>query len=237
MIAFNKIFCFKSLSASNESRLPAIWSLIFVCVLSFALSAEAAPVSSEWSRYCKAGLKSMKAHNYSDAERAFQDALERAERDHEPVEIRLECLSNLGKLYAEKKNYSKAASTFNRAVALAEKEFPRAGLAEDDFDVYVADVRRRVRRAWIPPKDETASAVIIVFTTHQDGHIDHPSIIQSSGSELVDSSAVKGILDASPFECLPLGSPKSIVIKLKLDPRVDLVPQVAPSPIGKFRNF
>ncbi len=360
MIALTYLFSKKAVSASNESWMTSFLPLCFICVLSFTLSVGSAAASSEWPRYCKAGLKSMKEHNYVDAERAFQYAYECAERNNEPIEIRLECLSNLGRLYAERKDYLMAASTFKRAASLAEKESAtavsrggnfrdsltsepaqreqttkssrvvssggasdRAGsetgrsepaetvrelpsnerssnsstnksiseaslfrpaaptppyssstltqpvantspivqpkvsssyglkpaldyaslaassaeLTEADFDVYISDVKRRVRRAWFPPKDETASAVVIVFTTYRDGHIDAPHVVKSSGSELVDSVAIKAIVLASPFGLLPLGSPESIAVELKLDPKADLLPAVEPSQIGKFRNF
>lgn len=252
-----------------------------MCLLLSFFSVDIAQAISEQQAHISDGLKSLKLCKYIEAERAFEQALDCAERDNANAEVRLQCLSNLGLSYVGQKNFSMAESTFKQAVVLAEKQygntnpqvskhleslaavyalerkgaqsqafFRRALPIRDkiagndlsdtltmDIDSYRGDVRRKVQRVWVPPRGTTASAAIVGFKIFSDGHIDAPCLVKSSGRALVDSAAIIGVFNASPFRLLPVGSPESIDIELRLDPQTDFVPAAEPPEIGRFKNF
>ena len=78
------------------------------------------------------------------------------------------------------------------------------------FGAYDDMVKNKVASNWktggVDPRIRTANPVVLTFTINRDGSVPSRSvrIVQSSGIPALDMSAQRAILDAEPFERLPL---------------------------------
>lgn len=83
--------------------------------------------------------------------------------------------------------------------------------ADVDFGPYLADLRRRIKRAWFPPKRESSSRVELEFKVHDNGVMSDLRLHSSSGIAVVDQAALKSVENASPFRPLPAGAAPSVL--------------------------
>lgn len=90
-----------------------------------------------------------------------------------------------------------------------------------DFGAWMAKMKAAVQKRWQPPKGFESRRVVAVFTILRDGTIVNPYIVDSSGVEAVDKSALDALKAASPLEALPLGAPKSVQIRYQFDWKVN----------------
>jgi protein TonB len=80
----------------------------------------------------------------------------------------------------------------------------------NQFGQYSDMVKNKVASNWktgsVDPRIRTANPVVVTFTINRDGSVPSNSvrIVQSSGIPALDMSAQRAILDAEPFERLPL---------------------------------
>lgn len=89
-----------------------------------------------------------------------------------------------------------------------------------DFGAYMKDMKRHIQSKWSPPKGMEERRVITVFTIKRNGTILDPSIVESSGIESVDETAMTALKAASPLPPLPKGAPSSIQIRYQFDWKV-----------------
>jgi len=89
-----------------------------------------------------------------------------------------------------------------------------------DFQPYLAKMKKDIQAKWNPPKGFEERRVVAVFSIMRDGRIAEPSIVESSGLEAVDKTALDALQAASPLDPLPKGAPKSVQIRYKFDWRV-----------------
>jgi periplasmic protein TonB len=77
------------------------------------------------------------------------------------------------------------------------------------FPWYVQAVQRRISTNWlqstINPGLRWAPRVVVDFQILRDGSISNIQILQSSGDQTVDTSAVRAVQNSSPVERLPAG--------------------------------
>jgi len=77
------------------------------------------------------------------------------------------------------------------------------------YGYYVELLKQRVAQKWrtseVDPRLKTAPPVIITFTILRDGSVRDVRIVQRSGNGVLDYSAQRAILEASPFPPLPAG--------------------------------
>lgn len=97
------------------------------------------------------------------------------------------------------------------------KGLPTADQAIVDFGPYMADVRRRIKRAWFPPNGHQADRVVVVFKIQKDGAMSNLRLDHSSGVAISDQAAQEAVLHASPFRPLPLGASDDIDIQFTFD--------------------
>lgn len=70
----------------------------------------------------------------------------------------------------------------------------------DIQSLYVEEVQKRIRKNWRDPLAERHNKeAIISFHIFPEGNIDKPFIKQSSGVEVLDTLAVRAVLDSVPF--------------------------------------
>jgi TonB family protein len=86
-----------------------------------------------------------------------------------------------------------------------------------DFGPYMADLQRRIKRAWFPPKGNESKIVKVRFEIDQNGNASQAVIERSSGVAIADAAALKAVVNASPFKPLPPGASKTVTISFTFD--------------------
>lgn len=89
-----------------------------------------------------------------------------------------------------------------------------------DFSTYMVKMKKDIQSKWKPPKGIEQRKVVATFTINRDGSIVEPSIVDGSGLENIDKSALAALHDASPLDPLPKGAPRSVQIRYVFDWRV-----------------
>jgi len=87
-----------------------------------------------------------------------------------------------------------------------------------DWSPYLADLKRRMDRAWFPPtksKKNQLYATTVVFTNNHDGQITNLHVSQSSGNLIFDKAALTAVENSSPYRPLPEGAPASVDMEFK----------------------
>ncbi|PWT94100.1 MAG: hypothetical protein C5B53_13840 [Candidatus Melainabacteria bacterium] len=80
---------------------------------------------------------------------------------------------------------------------------PLTDLAPFDFGPYMADLQRRIKRAWLPPKQPSSRQTVLVFKIHRNGEMSHLRLSQTSGDSISDQAAMAAVERAAPFRPLP----------------------------------
>lgn len=94
---------------------------------------------------------------------------------------------------------------------------PAIAAADVDFGPYMADMQRRVKRAWFPPKGNESKRVVMLWKIKKDGTVTDVKVDKSSGVKPADEAAVTAVKNASPFRPLPTGSPDVVDIQFTFD--------------------
>ncbi|MCA9818646.1 MAG: TonB C-terminal domain-containing protein, partial [Cyanobacteria bacterium HKST-UBA01] len=102
-----------------------------------------------------------------------------------------------------------------------------------DFGPYMADLQRRIKRAWFPPKGNESKRVMVVFKVHRNGTMSNLRLARSSGLAIADQAALKAVTNAAPFRPLPAGAPDDVDIQFTFDYNVFKSGRSA----GTFRRF
>lgn len=73
------------------------------------------------------------------------------------------------------------------------------------FTYYLRAIQRKIGDQWTPPRGSAAGGekVVVLFEIGRDGQIKEPSVERSSGNAIYDQSALRAVVDASPFPPLP----------------------------------
>lgn len=89
--------------------------------------------------------------------------------------------------------------------------------ADVDFGPYMADLQRRIKRAWFPPKGYEDKRVVVVFKVHRGGELSHLRLDHSSGVTVADEAALNAVQKAAKFRPLPAGAPDDVDIQYTFD--------------------
>lgn len=101
-----------------------------------------------------------------------------------------------------------------------------------DFGPYMADLQRRIKRAWFPPKGNESKRVVVQFKVHRGGELSNLRLDKSSGMAIADQAALKAVENAAPFRPLPPGAPDDVDIQFTFDYNV-----FGGGGHGTFRSF
>jgi TonB family protein len=85
--------------------------------------------------------------------------------------------------------------------------------SEEELLDYVEKAKKCIGRKWQPVKGFEDRIVVVTFTVKQNGKIEDEKIIEESGSQAVEESALAALKAASPLPALPNGGPESIQIR------------------------
>lgn len=88
---------------------------------------------------------------------------------------------------------------------------------EPDFTSYMADVQRRAKRAWFPPKSNVTRRVVVKFKLHHDGTVSNIGILTSSQDPATDKAGIAAIESSAPMRPLPPGAPPNVDVALTFD--------------------
>ncbi len=89
-----------------------------------------------------------------------------------------------------------------------------------DMGPYIKEMKRLIQSKWTAPKGMQEKHVVTVFTIRRNGTIEDPTVVESSGTEAVDESALAALKASSPLPKLPAGSPQFIQIRYQFDWKV-----------------
>lgn len=103
-----------------------------------------------------------------------------------------------------------------------------------DFGPYMANLQRRIKRAWFPPKC-ASDRIQVTFRVHSDGHMTGVRVTQASSSQAANEAALKAVQNASPFRPLPTGAPENVDIQFTFD--YNLFKGSPASETSTFRRF
>jgi TonB family protein len=79
---------------------------------------------------------------------------------------------------------------------------PPAYKSNSQPDPYLADLQRRIKRAWFPPKGNESKRIVVLFKIHHDGSLSNLRIEHSSGVQVADLAALTAVKNAAPFRPL-----------------------------------
>lgn len=81
---------------------------------------------------------------------------------------------------------------------------PGVDVAEDiDFGPFMADLEKRIKRNWVPPRGAESRKVVLLFFLGRDGKVVKVEVKKSSGDKEADESAAQAVLAFSPFMVFP----------------------------------
>lgn len=86
-----------------------------------------------------------------------------------------------------------------------------------EFAAYLANLQRRIRRAWMPPRQPNSRSSIVVFTVGINGELLGLHLQRSSGESAMDEAAIQSIRNSAPFPHLPPYSPDSVDVQFTFD--------------------
>lgn len=92
----------------------------------------------------------------------------------------------------------------------------KAAFPDVDFGPYMADLQRRIKRGWFPPKGEEGKRVVVVFKLGAQGELVDLRLDHSSGSATADEAALNAMRHAA-FRPLPEGAKAPIDIQFTFD--------------------
>jgi TonB family protein len=92
-------------------------------------------------------------------------------------------------------------------------------VSEDDFDIspYLAEVWKRIKRNWRPPRAIESKSCIIKFKIRKNGSVEAIQVFKSCGSMEADEAAELAVKTAAPFAELPSQIHEDIDIKFSFD--------------------
>ena len=94
------------------------------------------------------------------------------------------------------------------------KEIPSFKIVEkrepspDNFDYYMRNLQRQLRKNWHPPEIEASTKVTVYFEVKRDGNIKSMMILKSSGFKRLDEAALNAVRYAVPYPPFPSGYTK-----------------------------
>lgn len=83
------------------------------------------------------------------------------------------------------------------SLALDVSDFP--------FTYYLRQIQQKVSEKWVPPARpaERGLHVVVLFEISRDGRVTNPKVEKSSGNAWYDQSALRAVMEATPFPPLP----------------------------------
>jgi TonB family protein len=94
---------------------------------------------------------------------------------------------------------------------------PAPPAADVDFGPYMAELQRRIKQSWFPPRGNETKRVVTRFKVHSNGSFDNIKVCRSSGISRCDAAALAAVENSGPFKPLPAGAPENVDIEFTFD--------------------
>lgn len=98
---------------------------------------------------------------------------------------------------------------------------------EIDYGPYMNNLKKQITAHWKPPVQPSTKYCKVLFKVEKNGTLKDLKLTESSGTSIVDISALKAVSEAAPFPSLPDGSANTVDIQFTFDYNV----------FGSPRNF
>ncbi len=105
----------------------------------------------------------------------------------------------------------------NRCFPGFSKPAPIAQAADIDYTPYLANMQRRIKRLWFPPRADDSSSAVLRWKVYKDGRVGNLKVYTTSGEEVFDQKAMAAVENAAPFPPLPQGSTDDVDIEFTFD--------------------
>jgi TonB family protein len=92
-----------------------------------------------------------------------------------------------------------------------------AGPQDVDFGPYMADLQRRIKSHWNPPKHLSSKRVKVQFKVYRSGKLENLRVSTSSGDSTADDAAMAAVRKTGDVAPLPDGSPPDVDIEFTFD--------------------
>ena len=89
--------------------------------------------------------------------------------------------------------------------------------ANPDFGPFMADLQRRIKKAWFPPKAPQSANCQVIFKVQLNGELSGLHVSKSSGIAAYDNAALKAVEGAAPFRPLPAGAKEAVDVQFTFD--------------------
>ncbi len=156
--------------------------------------------------YCNRGEARIQMKQYKEALPDLEKAIEMEKENGEAIYFRGMVKEKTGDLEGAIKDYELARSY----------GFAPYGVSVD-YQPYMEDLQRRIKKAWFPPKGNESRKLKTYFEVNRDGSLKSSKVEQTSGVPAADQAALAAIKNASPFPRLPYGSKSSVKIEFSFD--------------------
>jgi TonB family protein len=81
-----------------------------------------------------------------------------------------------------------------------------------NFDHYLANIQRQVKRNWFPPRRDASTSTTLRWKIFRDGHVENVAVYESSGNDVFDNAAVSAV-ENTDFGPLPGGADPDVDIE------------------------
>ena len=95
--------------------------------------------------------------------------------------------------------------------------FDAAFATDVDFGPYMANMQRRIKAHWFPPRGKESKRVKVSFRLDGEGKATDVKVVDSSKDKPADEAAVLAVEKAAPFRSLPSGAPPTVDIEFTFD--------------------
>ncbi|CAN5951440.1 unnamed protein product [Sphagnum jensenii] len=97
----------------------------------------------------------------------------------------------------------------------------------------MADLTRRIKRAWFPPKGMESKTIVVSFKVNNNGQLSDLKLVTSTGPTEAAKAALQAVQNALPFRALPPESGDDIDVQFRFDYNLFSGGVTG----GRFRNF
>jgi len=81
---------------------------------------------------------------------------------------------------------------------------PGVDVAQDaDFGPFMADLERRIKRNWNPPRNSRSKRVVVKMYVSKDGRLTRLNVLKTSGDDIADDAALNAVRASAPFKPFP----------------------------------
>lgn len=113
-----------------------------------------------------------------------------------------------------------ALSATNATMAFAQPDEASAAVSTSEdvnYGPFMADLQRRIKKQWCPPRGQQSRKVTVTFQVHADGTVTDLVLSKPSWYAQDDQAALAAVKSAGYVRPLPVGAPEHVDIEFTFD--------------------